>query len=472
MSKPVIGLEIHIQLITRTKMFCSCSSNFGDLPNTNICPICLGYPGTLPVLNQSVVDMGIKLGLALHCKINTISDFSRKNYFYPDLPKGYQITQYNVPLAEKGFIETNEKKIRISRIHLEEDSAKMFHGEGMSETGIDFNRAGIPLLEVVTEPDIDNEVEAGEFLNKLLAIIEYLSISTGKMEEGALRCDVNVSMTKVNGKLGTRVEIKNLNSFRSVTKSIQYEIKRQTEILFLQKEIETETRSFDEKNDCTVSMRKKSGINDYRYFSDPDLGSLKIDPETIDSIKNNMPELPDEALKRLTTKQDLSFEDSRIIVSSLDLLHFFDSCYALYPNSKTLFNWIASTILKYGNQNNVSIAEMSLIPKFFIEILTLLDKEIISVKIGKTIMEEMIRSGKSPNQILAEEGLSQLSNEEYLLVLIHKLFDTYPKEVLQYKAGKTNLIDMFMGEIMTTTNGKANPGLLKELLLKNLSCLN
>lgn len=468
MNRPVIGLEIHIQLLTKSKMFCSCSTNFGDQPNTNICPICLGYPGTLPVLNQSVVDLVIKLGLALHCKINLSSDFSRKNYFYPDLPKGYQITQFNTPIAEEGYIVAHGKIIHITHIQLEEDSAKMFHGEGRSDTYIDFNRAGIPLIEVVTEPDIENEVQAGDFLEKLLAIVEYLEISNCKMEEGALRCDVNISMTKANGELGTKVEIKNLNSFRSITKAIQYEIKRQTEAIKHSKTIETETRSFDDTLDCTTLMRKKAGMHDYRYFADPDLGRLKIDLETVDSLKKNLPELPEQALSRLTAKLGLSPSDARIIVESKDLLNFFDQCCLLYTDEKTIFNWISTTLLKFLNQNNQSITDISLTPANFVQMLTLLDKGVISGKIGKIILETMIKTGRSPYQIILEDGLEQLSDQEYLMELIEQLIETYPKEIQSYKEGKKNLLDMFMGEIMNKTDGKANPGLLKDLLIKKL----
>jgi aspartyl-tRNA(Asn)/glutamyl-tRNA(Gln) amidotransferase subunit B len=469
MSKAVIGLEIHIQLLTMTKMFCGCSANYGDMPNSNICPVCLGYPGTLPQLNKSAVIMGIKLGTALHGEISLRSDFSRKNYFYPDLPKGYQITQFNIPLVQNGYLVVGTKKIRINRIHLEEDTAKMFHGNGRNETLIDFNRAGMPLLEVVTEPDIENEKEAEEFLKKLHRIVKFLEISTGKMEEGALRCDVNISMTQIDGSYGTKVEIKNLNSFRSVTKAIQYEIKRQNDCNEKQVPIEPETRSYDETNDYTFPMRIKPTANDYRYFLDPDLGQLSLSKTEVEEIKKSLPELPEEALNRLTETVGLSFAEATLLVNDIELLHFFDQSYTLFPQAKILINWISSEILGYLNKNNGLLKETSLTPKNFVTMLTLLEEDKISGKMGKSILLEMMSSPKESKPVFFESNLLQESDEVVLMEQINLILSKHSKEVTEFKAGKTNILEMFMGEIMSMTNGNANPVLLKKLLTQKLS---
>jgi aspartyl-tRNA(Asn)/glutamyl-tRNA(Gln) amidotransferase subunit B len=468
MNKAVIGLEIHIQLLTRSKMFCSCSTSFGDTPNTNICPTCLGYPGTLPELNEASVAMAIKLGLAMQGEINLISDFSRKNYFYPDLPKGYQITQFNTPIVQNGFMEVCGKKIRLNRIHLEEDTAKMFHGSGRDDTLIDFNRAGIPLLEVVTEPDINSAEEADQFLKKLHSIVKFLKISTGKMEEGALRCDVNISLTKEDGSFGPKVEIKNLNSFKSVEKAIHYEIKRQEECNIAQKTIELETRSYDEENDCTFSMRIKPTMTDYRYFLDPDLGQIVISKDTVNQIMRNLQELPEKALIRLMDNFTLSLNDANLIVSDIALLTFFDSCVSLYPQAKMIANWIGSDVMGYLNKNNTTLEQTKLTPKNFISMLRMLESEEISGKMAKNILTKMMDSGKNPEEVIGEQNLTQLSDERKLLLLIDKILMENREEASEYKSGKTNILEMFMGKLMDMTNGTANPGILKNLLIKKL----
>lgn len=468
MNKVVIGLEIHIQLATKSKMFCSCSAKYGDTPNNNICPVCLGYPGTLPQLNESAVMMGARLGLAVHGNISLNSDFSRKNYFYPDLPKGYQVTQFNVPLVQNGYLEIKGRKIRINRIHLEEDSAKMFHGNKRSETLIDYNRAGLPLLEVVTEPDIENEKEAEEFLKKLHRLIKFLGISTGKMEEGALRCDVNVSMTNSDGSYGTKVEIKNLNSFKSVTKAIQYEMNRQTMYIKNNVPIESETRSYDEETDSTFSMRIKPSANDYRYFLDPDLGQLSISNSYLEEIQKNLPELPEEAIKRLTEKQDLSMTEATLLVNDENLLYFFDHCYSLFPKAKTLMNWISTEILGYLNKNNISIQDSPLTPENLVTLLKRIEEQKISGKMGKYILIEMMSQTKNTKQFLFDFNKTQESDEKYLLAKIHEILKKHEKEVLEFKAGKTSILEMFMGELMMMTDGNANPLLLKKLLTQQL----
>jgi aspartyl-tRNA(Asn)/glutamyl-tRNA(Gln) amidotransferase subunit B len=469
MNKVVIGLEIHIQLVTKTKMFCSCSAKYGDTPNTNICPVCLGYPGTLPQLNESAVMMGIRLGFATNGTISLNSDFSRKNYFYPDLPKGYQVTQFNIPLVQDGYLDVQGRNIRINRIHLEEDSAKMFHGNRRSETLIDFNRAGMPLLEVVTEPDIENEKEAEEFLKKLHRLIKFLGISTGKMEEGALRCDVNVSMTKDDGSYGTKVEIKNLNSFKSVTRAIQYEMNRQSMYIKNGIPIESETRSFDEETDSTFSMRIKPSANDYRYFLDPDLGQLSLDTLYLQEIQKKLPELPEEAMSRLTDKLDLTVPEASLLVNDENLLHFFDQCYLLYPNAKIIINWISTEILGNLNKNNISLKNSSLTPDNFVILLKKIDEEQISGKMGKSILIEMMSHTTDPKQFFFDFNQTQESDENYLLAKIQEMLKNHEKEILEFKAGKTNILEMFMGEIMNMTDGNANPSLLKKLLTQKLA---
>lgn len=469
MSKVVIGLEIHIQLSAKTKMFCSCSSKYGDTPNTNICPICLGYPGTLPQLNESAVKMGIQLGLATQGIISLTSDFSRKNYFYPDLPKGYQITQFNLPLVKEGYLDIQGRRIRINRIHLEEDSAKMLHGTGRSETLIDFNRAGIPLLEVVTEPDIQNEKEADEFLKKFHLLIKFLGISTGKMEEGAIRCDVNISMKKEDGSFGTKVEIKNLNSFKSVTKAIQYEINRQSMYIKHDIPFESETRSYDEETDSTFSMRIKPCENDYRYFLDPDLGQISLSKTHLLEIQKQLPMLPETALNRLTNEFDLTINEASLLLNDETLLHFFDRCYSLYPKARTLFNWITTEIVGNLKKYNLSLQDAFLTPEDLFNLLKKIDENQISGKMGKSILSEMMCHQYTSEQFLIAINKTQESDENYLTQLIEEVVKNHDKEILEYKTGKISIIDMFMGKIMNMTNGNANPMLVKKLLIQKLT---
>jgi aspartyl-tRNA(Asn)/glutamyl-tRNA(Gln) amidotransferase subunit B len=466
MFRPVIGLEIHIQLLTKSKMFCSCSTNYGDPPNSNICEICLGYPGTLPTVNKEALYMGIMLGLAVNCRINKLSNFYRKNYFYPDLPKGYQITQFDHPLSENGFLEVNNKKIRIRRIHLEEDAAKLFH-KGRKVL-IDFNRCGIPLVELVTEPDISSPEEAEEFLKKLKEIVDFLGISTGKMEEGALRCDVNISLKNENGELGTKVEIKNLNSFKAVVKALEYEIVRQNELLSKNKTILAETMTFDEEKEITIPMRSKETLNDYRYFPEPDLLFLSIADEEIEKIRLNLPELPHSAYSRLIREYELSEKDAKTLISSKDILNFFDKSAKIYNNYKEIANWISSEVFKNLNKYKKSIKETPLSPENFVKMLILIKKGEISGKIGKTILEEMMLTGKKPEEIMEERDLIQISDVNDLISVIEEIIASNPKEVSIYRSGKKNIFGFFMGEAMKKTNGKANPNLLKEIMLKKL----
>lgn len=466
MFSPVIGLEIHIQLLTKSKMFCSCSTNYGASPNSNICEVCLGYPGTLPAINKEAVKMGIMLALSLNCKINNVSSFYRKNYFYPDLPKGYQITQFDLPLSENGLLSVEGKDIRIRRIHLEEDSAKLIHKE--DEILIDFNRCGIPLIELVTEPDIASPEEAGEFLEKLKEIVDFLGISSGKMEEGALRCDVNVSLKNEKGEFGTKVEIKNLNSFKSVVKAIKFEMDRQNNLLEKGESILSETRAFNEENETTILMRSKETLNDYRYFPEPDLLLLSVKDSEIEEIRSTLPELPHNAYMRLIEKFGLSNEEAKLLISSKDILSFFDECSKLFSDYKAIVNWISSEVLKNLNKMNKSLKDIQLNPENFTKMLTLIKEGKISGKIGKTILEEMMITDKDPDDIIKEKGLIQLSDSDALESIIVEIITNNPKEVSMYRSGRKNLFGFFMGEAMKKTNGKANPVLLREIMLEKL----
>lgn len=466
MFSPVIGLEIHIQLFTKSKMFCSCPTNYGASPNSNICEVCLGYPGTLPAINKEAVKMGIMLALSLNCKINNVSSFYRKNYFYPDLPKGYQITQFDLPLSENGLLSVEGKDIRIRRIHLEEDSAKLIHKE--DEILIDFNRCGIPLIELVTEPDIASPEEAGEFLEKLKEIVDFLGISSGKMEEGALRCDVNVSLKNEKGEFGTKVEIKNLNSFKSVVKAIKFEMDRQNKLLEKGESILSETRAFNEENETTILMRSKETLNDYRYFPEPDLLLLSVKDSEIEEIRSTLPELPHNAYMRLIEKFGLSNEEAKLLISSKDILSFFDECSKLFSDYKAIVNWISSEVLKNLNKMKKSLKDIQLNPENFTKMLTLIKEGKISGKIGKTILEEMMITDKDPDDIIKEKGLIQLSDSDALESIIVEIITNNPKEVSMYRSGKKNLFGFFMGEAMKKTNGKANPVLLREIMLEKL----
>jgi aspartyl-tRNA(Asn)/glutamyl-tRNA(Gln) amidotransferase subunit B len=468
MYNPTIGLEIHVQLLTNSKMFCSCSTNYGDSPNANVCEICLGYPGILPSVNKTAIQMGIMFGLATNCNINEYSSFYRKNYFYPDLPKGYQITQFSKSLAENGFIDIGVRKIRIKKIHLEEDSAKLFHDAILENISIDFNRCGIPLVELVTEPDIKSPEEAYIFLEKIKLLVDYLQISTGKMEEGALRCDVNISLSQESDQLGTKVEIKNLNSFKSVVRALNYEIDRQNKILMNGEKIIQETRSYNESRDITISMRNKETVNDYRYFPEPDLKQIYINESNLDYLRKIIPETPEHAENRLIKKYNLSIQDAKLIISSKKILNFFDTCVSKYDNYKAITNWIGSEILKYLNKYSKSIDQVRLTPENLVKMISLIDDGVISGKIGKAIIEEMILEGTGVEEIIKDRCYIQLNNESEIMIIVKDILKDYKEEIETYRSGDKKVIDYFMGKAMKVTQGKANPKILKELIIEEL----
>lgn len=474
--EPVIGLEVHAQLLTKSKIFCSCSTAFGEEPNTLVCPVCTGQPGSLPVLNRKAVEFAIKLGLATNCRIASFSLFARKNYFYPDLPKGYQISMYEYPLAENGFIEINsdgeKRKIRIIRIHMEEDAGKLKHGETQETeqySYVDFNRTGVPLLEIVSGPDIRSPKEAGEYLRKLRAILQYLEISSGNMEEGSFRCDANVSVRPKGQKdFGIRTEIKNMNSFKHVEKALEYEIKRQISILEDGEEVIQETRLWDPNQGITVSMRGKEEAHDYRYFPDPDLVPLKIDEKWIEEIRRTLPELPDDRKRRFIESYGIPEYDAEILTSTKALADYFEQCVRIFPEAKQISNWIMSELLRELKRDEREIEQCPVTPKHLAGMLSMIKNGTISGKIAKVVFEEMYKTGQAPEKIVKEKGWFQILDQNEIERTVDRVLEAYSQQVEEYKKGKEKIFGFFVGEVMKQTKGKANPGLVNEILKKRL----
>ena len=476
----VIGLECHAQLLTKSKLFCSCSTKFGDAPNANTCPVCLGLPGALPVFNRVALMMAVKASLGLNCKINTESQWARKNYFYPDLPKGYQISQYDRPLAQYGFIEIRvdgkQKKVGIQRVHMEEDAGKSLH-EGFPDsnrsTYLDFNRSGVTLIEIVSDPDIRSSAEAYDYLARLKQILEYLSVCDGNMEEGSLRCDANVSVRRIGEqKFGTRTELKNINSFRFVQKAIDYEVNRQIEVIESGGQVVQETRLWNSLEERTVSMRSKEEAHDYRYFPDPDLPPLVADSEWIKTIQQSMPELPESRRERFMKEYALSEYDAGVLTTTRALADFLEETAKLCGQAKTAANWIMGDLLRFYNDNDVDLKDLSnspLTPKMLAGMISLVDKGTISGKIAKTVMEEMYKSGKDPQQIIEEKGLVQISNAAEIERIVNQILEENPKPVQQYRLGKTGNFGFFVGQVMKATGGRANPQTVNEILKKRLA---
>ena len=468
----VIGLEIHVQMKTNTKMFCGCKVSFGDEPNTNVCPVCLGLPGALPVINKKAVEYGIKAALALNCEVHPYSVFARKHYFYPDLPKGYQISQYEAPLATNGFLEIeNEegqtKKIRIKRLHLEEDAGKNIH-EG-KKTYVDLNRAGTPLMEIVTQPDISSPSEARIFLENLRNIMRYLGVSDADMEKGQLRCDINVSIRPKGSKeLGTRVEIKNVNSFRFVQKALEYEIERQIKLKERGEKIEQETRTFDPATGKTYSMRGKEEAEDYRYFPDPDLVPLKISVEYIENLRKNLPELPHQRLKRYIESLGLAKKVALPLVNYKEYGDYFEEVLRYYPKPKEVANWLLNDLLGNLREKNIAWENNPITPKKLAELLQLIEKGVISVKIAKELLKEMINTGKSASQLVEEKGLKQITDEEAIKEIVKEVLKENPDAVEKYRKGIKKVIGFLVGQVMRKTRGKANPKLVNKVLTELL----
>ena len=474
--EPVIGLEVHAQLLTRSKIFCGCSTAFGEGPNTQTCPVCTGQPGSLPVINRKAVEFAIRLGLATSCRIAPYSVFARKNYFYPDLPKGYQISMYEHPLAEHGFIEITvqgeKKRIGLIRIHMEEDAGKLKHGE-TPETAhfsyVDFNRTGVPLVEIVSGPDIRSPLEAGEYLRRLRAILQYLEVCTGDMEKGTFRCDANVSIRpKGETKLGTRTELKNMNSFRYVEKALEYEIKRQIEVLKDGEEVVQETRLWDTNQGVTLSMRGKEEAHDYRYFPDPDLVPLRIDGKWIEEIRQSLPELPDQKKERFVKDYKIPEYDAEILTSAKAMANYFEDCVHLFPEPKAVSNWMMGDLLRELKHDEREIEQCPVTPKHLAEMLTMVKEGTISGKIAKDVFEEMYRTGAPPAGIVKEKGWIQILDTGEIERVIEKVLQSNPKLVEDYRNGKEKVFGFLVGEAMKGTKGKANPKIVNELLRKKL----
>ena len=468
----VIGLEVHAQLLTDSKLFCSCATTFQADPNDQTCPVCLGLPGVLPVLNRQAVELAMRTGLAMQGTVAALNRFARKNYFYPDLPKGYQISQFEEPLIEGGCLDIEvdgtTRHVRLNRIHLEEDAGKSIHGENLADPNksyVDLNRTGVPLMEIVSAPDLRSPEEARAYLQKLKTVLEYLDVCDGNMEEGSLRCDANVSLRPVGtSTLGTRTEIKNLNSFRNVQQAIAYEMERQRDVLENGGSVVQETRLFDTARAVTLPMRSKEEAHDYRYFPEPDLVPLQIEPQWIDRVRQSIPELPDARRQRFVTQYGLPAYDADVLVASRAMADYFEATVEAFPQPKVVSNWVMGDLLRELNHANHSPDEASVTPAHLAELLRLIDDGTISGKIAKTVFEDMYRTGKRPGDIVAEQGLVQMSDSDALQEVISQVVAEHPEQVAAYRAGKEKLLGFFVGQAMKATQGKANPAMVNTLL--------
>lgn len=472
--EPVIGLEVHVQLNTKSKIFCGCATKFGAEPNTQVCPVCLGMPGVLPVLNKEALEKGILAGLALNCSVSGYSKFDRKNYFYPDLPKAYQISQYDRPICTKGFIdiktEAGEKRIGITRLHLEEDAGKSIHSDDSSKnvSYVDLNRACTPLAEIVSEPDMRTADEAYEYLQKVKSLLKYIDVSDVNMEEGSLRCDVNISIRKKGTeKFGEKVEIKNLNSFKGVKAAINYEIGRQERMLNAGEKIVQETRLWDTDHEETFSMRSKEDAHDYRYFPDPDLAPVILDDSYIESLRKRLPELPDARLARFITEYGLPQYDAEVLTSARQLADYYENTARICTNPKKASNWIMSELLaRIDNAEN--IAESKVKPEMLAKLINLIEDNTISGKIAKTVFEDMVETGASPEKIIEEKGLKQVTDLSAIETVIDSVLAANQKSVDDYKSGKENAFKFLVGQVMKESKGKANPQIVNDMLKQKL----
>ncbi len=468
----VIGLEVHAELSTKSKIYCSCKNEFGLEVNTQCCPICVGMPGTLPTLNEKVIEYAVKMGYALNCSINQICKQDRKNYFYPDLPKAYQISQFDIPLCENGYvdllIEGVEKRVGVTRIHIEEDAGKLLHNESFSGSLVDFNRCGVPLIEIVSEPDMRSSKEAKAYLDTIKSILQYLDISDCKMEQGSIRCDVNVSvMKKGTTVFGTRCEMKNVNSFSGAVRAIEYEAKRQIEILENGGVINQETRRWDDVKGQSFTLRSKEDAHDYRYFPEPDLLAIVLDDEYVAKIKESIPELPNVKIARYVNEYSLSQVDATMLVDVMEKSKLFEDSVALNKCSpKIICNWILSDISKYLNEKNVEIHDTNLTADKLAELLELIESSKISNSTAKTVFDEMLVSDKTPKQIVEEKGLVQNSNQDELESVVKSVLDNNTKSVEDYNNGKTNAFGFLLGQCMKATKGQGNPVIMKEILTR------
>lgn len=476
--EPVIGLEVHSELLTYSKIFCGCSARFGAEANENTCPLCLGMPGVLPVFNRQVVEFAIKAGLAAHCDIQLQSRWDRKNYFYPDLPKGYQITQFELPICLGGRIDINvdgeARSIALTRIHMEEDTGKNIHDAHSDSSLVDYNRCGVPLLEIVSEPDIRTAAEAGAYLRKLRAILQYLEVCDGNMEEGSFRCDANVSVRpRGQTELGTKAEIKNLNSFRSVERAIDHEIKRQSEALATGESIAQETRLWDADRERTRSMRSKEDSHDYRYFPEPDLLPLEVSAEWVERVRSELPELPDQRQQRFVERYDLPTYDAEVLTARKDLADYFEQVVGVHDHAKAASNWVMGEVLRLVRDRKLDqelvIANWPVTPRQLAGLIALIDDGTISGKMAKGVFDELIDSERSAVAVVESEGLSQVSDTAELEAIIAGVLEGQDEKIAEYRAGKEKMLGFFVGQVMKKTQGKANPKMVNEMLRKRLA---
>jgi len=466
----IIGLEIHAELSTKTKAFCSCKNEFGGEVNTNCCPVCMGYPGALPVLNKKVVEYAIKAGLALNCQISLYSKTDRKNYFYPDLPKAYQISQYDKPLCKNGRIKIEldgqEKNIGITRIHIEEDAGKLIHGtESEDYSLVDFNRGGVPLIEIVSEPDIRSPLEARLYLEKLKGILEYLEISDCKMQEGSLRCDANISIRPVGQKeFGVKTEIKNMNSMKALQRALEYEEERHKKILSEGGAIVQETRRWDESKGITVSMRTKEQAHDYRYFPEPDLVPIILEEAWIEDIRKALPELPDDKKKRFVEEYGIPDYDASVLTLTKELSSFFEACAKGHKNPKAISNWVMGEVLRIIKEKELDLKDLKIKPEALRKLVDLVDDGILSSTGAKQVFEEMFKTGKDPETLVDQLGLRQISDEGAIVELVKKVLSENEKSVEDYKKGKTNALGYLVGQCMKASKGKGNPQIINKIL--------
>lgn len=479
----VIGLETHCQLNTNTKIFCTCSTEFGSDPNSNVCPVCMGMPGVLPVLNETVLEYAVQAGSALNCEISEYSKFDRKQYFYPDLPKNYQVSQFDLPIAEHGWIEIEliddeghpvRKKIGITRLHMEEDAGKLVHGgsdrlSGSTHSLADYNRAGVPLCEIVSEPDIRSGQEAAEYAQEIRRIMRYLRVCDGNMAEGSLRCDVNISVRPVGQQeFGTKVEIKNMNSFNAIHRAIDYEISRQIKAIEVGEEIFQETRLWEEGKQRTTSMRKKEGASDYRYFPEPDLTPIEVSKEQLEHWQGKLPELPMKKRHRYESELGLSAYDTRVLTDDRAVAEYFEAVLMAGAPPKPAANWIMGDITGYLNNEKLSVSQIALTPGSLAELIDLIENNTISNKIGKDLLPELLTQGGSPKAIVKQKGLTQMSDPTEIEMLIDEVLTAHPDEVAKFKGGKTKLKGFFVGQLMKKTQGRVDPKLANQLLSKKL----